>query len=263
MDIQIKIILSVFSFALGSALASFAGVVAFRVPRKMSIVKPDSFCPSCGTTLKWYDNIPVLSYLFLGGKCRNCKSKIGIFGFWCELLCGVFFLLAFVKFELSVHTLLLMAVFVLFVTVAAVDFDENNIYDASLVMFALLSAALGLWQILWEKQIVWWDCVLGSAVGFVFLGAVKLVAEIVLKKDALGSGDVYLCGIAGFMLGTFPLLLGISAATFIGSVVELIRLKAGKTQKEAQVAFAPYLLLGFALAAIFGSTVFSWLEEQF
>lgn len=260
MELGLKIILSVFSFVLGSALASFCGVVAFRTPKKMSVVKPNSYCPQCGKPIKWYDNIPVVSYIVLGGKCRFCKGKIGAFGFLCELFCGVFFALAFWQFGLSVHTLLLFLLFALFVVVAQIDFDENAIYDVTLVIFAALALALGLWQMLWGKTAVWWDFLVGSAVGFGFFGLIKLVAEFVLKKDALGSGDVYLSGIAGFMLGIFPLLLGITVATLIGSIVELLRIKLNKSQKETHVAFAPYLLFGFAVAAIFGRAILNWLE---
>lgn len=260
MDIGLKIILSAFSFLLGSIIASFCGVVAYRAPKKMSVIKPPSHCPQCGNAIKWYDNIPVFSYIALGGKCRNCKGKIGAFGFLCELFCGVFYVLAFLQFSLSVHTLLLFALFALFVTIAQIDFDENAVYDVTLIIFAALALFLGLWQMLWEKSAAWWDFPAGSAVGFAFFGLIKLVAEFALKKDALGSGDVFLCGIAGFMLGIFPLMLGITVAALLGSVVELLRIKLNKTQKETHIAFAPYLLFGFATAAIFGRAALQWLE---
>ena len=94
-----NIIIGVFLFILGTVLASFIGVVIYRVPNKMSIVKPDSFCPCCKTPIKWYDNIPLLSYLILGGKCRYCKAKIGINSFLLELSGGILFLLAFLMYH--------------------------------------------------------------------------------------------------------------------------------------------------------------------
>lgn len=259
MEFGLKIILSVFSFFAGSALASFAGVVAFRAPKKQSIVKPDSYCPHCGEPIKWYDNIPVVSYLVLRGKCRNCKGEIGIFGFWCELFCGILFAWAFWKFELSVHTLLLMLVFVLFVVIAAIDFDQNEIFDITLIIFAALAAGLALWQILAEQANPWWNYLAAAGIGFAFFGIVKLIAWLALRQDALGSGDVYLCGIAGAMLGIFPLLFGVTIATLLGSIVEIIRIKIGNSEREAHIAFAPYLVFGFAVAAICGDKILVWL----
>lgn len=263
MELGIKIILSVFSFVFGSVLASFAGVVAFRTPKKQSIIKPDSYCPNCGRTLKWYDNIPIVSYLVLGGKCRFCNNRIGFFGFLCELFCGVLFLLAFLRYELSLHTAFLFVLFTLFVVIAQIDFDENEIYDVSLIIFAVLAIGMSLWQIFYEKSEPWWNYCVACAIGFAFFGLIKLIAWLIMKQDALGSGDVFLCGIAGAMLGIFPLFLGIMIATLVGSVVELIRIKIGSTDREAHIAFAPYLLLGFSFAAIYGNTILKSLEVLF
>ena len=95
MDFTLKCILAFFAFWLGGIFASFMGVVAYRVPKKQSIVKPDSYCPNCNKNVAWYDNIPIVSYIVLGGKCRHCKSPIGGHCFATELLCSVAFALSF------------------------------------------------------------------------------------------------------------------------------------------------------------------------
>ena len=88
--------------------------------------------------------------------------------------------------------------------------------------------------------------------GFGFFGAIKLVAKLVLKKEALGSGDIYLVGIGGFIVGVLPLLISIIIATLLGSIVEIIKIKTAKAEREAEIAFGPYLLLGLGLMSIFG-----------
>ncbi|MBQ2804263.1 MAG: prepilin peptidase [Clostridia bacterium] len=257
---MIDTLLAIFSFLLGSCLASFGGVVAFRCPKGQSIVKPDSYCPSCHSEIKWYDNIPIVSYLILGGKCRNCKSKIGFFSFLSELLCGLLYLLAFLQFGVNWKTLILFLLFFLFVVIANIDYETHDIYDVTLVIFAVLALALALYKILAEGADVW-SHVIGCVAGFGVFFLIKVVAKAIAKQEALGAGDVYLAGIAGAMLGGISLLFAVMVATVIGSIVELVRIKTSKEDVNPEIAFGPYLLLGFALMAIYGDTLIELYQE--
>lgn len=254
MDVGIKMICTVFSFLLGAMLSSFAGVVAFRVPKKISIIKPDSYCPSCNTPIRWYDNIPILSYIILGGKCRNCNNKIGISSFLCELFGGLFFMFAFLQYEISIYTLLLFVLIILFVIIASIDFETHVIYNNTLVLFFILAVLIFLYNVIYLKN-GYWNYLIGGLVGGLFFLIIRIVAKVILKKEALGSGDIYLTGIAGLMLGVVPLLLAIMVGTLLGSIIELIRLKISKIDRETEIAFAPYLLFGFMIMAIFGQAI--------
>lgn len=252
-----KIIFSIFAFVFGAVFASFAGVVAYRCPKGISIVKPDSYCPSCKKPIKAYDNIPVISWIFLGGKCRYCKSKIGVFSLLIEIFGGLGFMLAYLQYGDSFKTLPLlvasMLLVFLFLIIAAIDHETHDIYDITLIIFAFIAVFISVYKIIvFDANL--WSYIGGAALGFGFFGAIKLVSKIVLKKDALGTGDVYLVSIGGFLTGAFPLLIAIIVATLLGSIIEIVKIRASKSEKEAEIAFGPYLLLGIGLMAIYGDT---------
>jgi leader peptidase (prepilin peptidase)/N-methyltransferase len=145
---DLKPLIAVFAFIFGAVFASFGGVVAYRVPKRQSIVKPDSYCPSCGKSIKPYDNIPIISWLILGGKCRSCKAKIGVFSLICEFFGGIGFCGAYLMYGGSLKTLpifiaLLFLVF-LFLIVAAIDYETHDIYNVSLIIFGVIALFISL-----------------------------------------------------------------------------------------------------------------------
>ncbi len=254
----IDIIISFWAFVFGAVFASFAGVVVFRVPKGQSIVKPDSYCPFCFHKLGVLDNIPIFGYLFLLGKCRYCKARIPFFGFVCEILGGVGFVGAYLSCKGSLKLLpemiaLLLMIF-LFLVIAGIDHDTQYIYNITLVLFAVLSTALAVLRIMFRGESVW-SCLGGALLGFVFFGCVSIFSRVILKKDALGTGDIWLVGIAGFMLGALEILFAIVIATTLGSVIELIKIKLKRSTRESEIAFAPYLLLGIGAMAVFGRAI--------
>ncbi len=260
---ELKPLISVFAFIFGAVFASFGGVVAYRVPKGQSIVKPDSYCPSCSKNIQPYDNIPILSWLILGGKCRHCKAKIGIFSLLCEIFGGIGFCGAYLMYgdtlaNLPIFIALLLTVF-LFLVMAAIDYETHDIYNVTLILFGVIALFVSLYRILALNESVW-SFLGGAALGFGFFGLVALISKLILKRNALGSGDVWLVGIGGLMLGAFSLLIAILIATLLGSVIELAKIKLGKQNRESEIAFGPYLLLGIGFMAIFGNALldFYW-----
>lgn len=259
-----KILFSVFAFVFGAVFASFAGVVAYRSPKGISIVKPDSYCPSCKKAIKSYDNIPVLSWILLGGKCRYCKSKIGVFSLLMEMFGGLGFMFAYLQYGDSFKTLplfvALMLLVFLFVIMAAIDHETHDIYDITLIVFTIIAVFISVYRIIVFETNAW-SYIGGLALGFGFFGAIKLLAKLILNKDALGAGDIYLVGIGGLMIGAFPLLISIIIATLLGSIIEIIKIKFEKSEREAEIAFGPYLLLGIGFMAIYGDTFMKFYWE--
>ena len=260
---ELRPLLAVFAFIFGAVFASFGGVVAFRVPKGQSIMKPDSYCPSCGKSIKPYDNIPIISWLILGGKCRNCKARIGVFSLLCEILGGIGFCGAYLMYGDSLKTLpifivLLFTVF-LFLIMAAIDFETHDIYNVTLIIFGVIALFVALYRIFALNESVW-SFLGGAALGFGSFALIALISKLILKREALGSGDVWLVGIGGLMLGAFPLLIAILIAALTGSVIELAKIKFGKQDRESEIAFGPYLLLGIGFMAIFGEALleFYW-----
>lgn len=260
---ELKPLIAVFAFIFGAIFASFAGVVAYRVPKGQSIVKPDSYCPSCHKHIKPYDNIPILSWFILGGKCRFCKSKIGFFSLLCEIFGGIGFCSAYLMYgntltELPILIALLCAVF-LFLVMAAIDYETHDIYNVTLVLFGVISLFIAIYRIVALNESIW-SFIGGAALGALFFGLVALIFKLILKRDALGSGDIWLVAIGGLMLGALPLLIAILIATLVGSVIELAKIKLRKQDRESEIAFGPYLLLGIGTMAIFGEALldFYW-----
>lgn len=275
-------ILALFSFALGATFASFAGVVAYRVPLKISIVKPDSFCPSCKEHIKWYDNIPIVSYLVLRGRCRRCGANIGFFSFICETACGVSFFITYIIYgndkESIPEVLLLFALTTLCAVIATIDFESHCIYDSTLVALFILCVAIStiryvkaglnmgefsrittigtftdLQNFLAIPSVSFiMNRILSSILGFSFFETTRLLSRKMLHKEALGSGDVWIVGICGCMLTCFELLLAVFLSSALGSIVETIRIKRNKSLRGAEIAFAPYLLIGILALAICG-----------
>lgn len=253
-----SIFYALLSFLLGTVFASFAGVIAYRCPKGISIIKPNSYCPTCNKPIAYQDNIPILSYLLLRGRCRHCNSKIGFFGFLMELFGGVGFLSVYFMYgsrlEQLFELILLWCLLFLFLIMAAIDYETHNIYNNTLVLFAVLALLLTGYRVAFLHFNVW-DHLSGMILGFAFFGAVALIGKLLLKRDALGSGDIYIAGIGGLLLGILPFLLSIFLSTFLGSVIELCKIRYCKVQQEQEIAFAPYLLFGIGVFAIFGKSI--------
>lgn len=259
-----KTLFAIFAFVFGAVFASFAGVVAYRAPKGLSIVKPDSYCPSCKRPIKHSDNIPILSWLILGGKCRFCKSRIGVFSLLMEIFGGLGFMCAYLQYgdsykNLPIFIALMLLVF-LFLIMAGIDHETHDIYNITLILFAVIAVFIAAYRVLVFDSSIW-NHIGGAALGFGFFGAIKLIAKLVLKKDALGTGDIYLVGIGGLMVGAFPLLLAIMFSTLLGSIIEIIKIRTSKTQREAEIAFGPYLLLGIGFMAIYGEAIMKFYWE--
>ena len=251
---------AILAFITGASFASFAGVIAFRIPKGMSIVAPDSFCPECKKPIKFYDNIPILSWIFLGGKCRYCKEKIPVFSFVNEILGGFGFMLAYFQYGNSKKLLpLLVAIILLtflFLIIAAIDYETHDIYNITLIIFAIISIFITTYRVFFLGSNIW-DHLIGSVFGFGFFASVKLISKIKLKKEGLGAGDVYIVGIAGLMLGVIPLVLSILIGSLLALIVEPIKAK-GFRLSENEIAFAPYLLLGIETMALFGDVFMNY-----
>lgn len=250
-----KIFFTTLAFIIGSVFASFGGAWAYRLLKGISIIEPASFCPKCGRKIKNIDKIPVLSWIFLGGKCRYCKSKIGILLFATELLGGLGFMFAYLEYGNGVNTLPLyisvMLLIFLFIIIAVIDYETHEIFNLTLLIYAILASVIVACRVIAFNESIW-SYLAGAVFGFGFFGLIKLISHQILKKDALGSGDVYLVGIGGLMLGILPLLIAVIIATLVGSVIEIIKIKTLKSKAESEIAFAPYLLLGIGIMAICG-----------
>ena len=255
MDNYYLIVAYILAGVVGLCVGSFLNVVIYRLPSKMSLAKPGSHCPSCGYTLRWYDNIPQLSYLTLGGKCRKCKTRISPRYALVELANGVLWVLCVALFwEKSIPLACIYAlVFSVFICVFCIDLEHKIIFDRFQVMLLILGVA----SIFIDRDYSWVSHVIGGVASFGLFFLVSWVFKKISNRDGLGGGDVKLVGAVGLLLGWERMLLALIVATIPAAVIMSIA-KHGKEGEEKEFPFAPFLIIGFSTAIFFGTQILTW-----
>ena len=230
----------------GLVFGSFLNVCIYRIPREKSLVWPPSSCPHCNTRIKWYDNIPVLSYLILLGKCRHCKKRISVQYPLIELLTGVLTALFVWHFGISVWTFVVLVAVYSLIILSVIDLELMIIPDRfslGLIVWGLLFAWAnpnfeGLW---WQKELY---SLLGAVVGLMGVLAIALIGTWMFKKEAMGGGDVKLMAGVGALIGWQGVITTVVFASFFGLVYAVIlMIFKGKKGGDA-IPFGPFLSLG-------------------
>ena len=276
---------SVFSFAMGACIASFLNVVIWRVPRGESIKLPPSHCPKCGASIRWWQNIPVLSWLALRGKCANCRDSISPRYPLVELLGGALFLAAFLRFEAyGAHNpewgslvvgfeLLVWWIWISLMIVGSfIDFDHKLLPDFVTVggmvlgcargcFFSLVSmlespkcafSLAGFAPLLWSLS--------GLAFGFGLLWLVRFLGSKAFKREAMGLGDVFLMGAVGALFGPPAVLGTLILSSVFGSIagIALMLVDRIRPGRFVEIPYGPYICLGCLVCMFYGSDIYSW-----
>ena len=235
-----------FAGIFGLLFGSFLNVCIYRIPRDKSIVWPPSSCPGCNARIKWYDNIPVLSYLWLRGKCRSCKQPISLQYPAVELLTGALTVLFVWRFGLSVWTFVSVAAVYALIILSVIDLELMIIPDRFSLGLIVLGLAFawanpnfsGVW---WQKEL---SSLLGAGVGLFGVLAIALIGTWIFKKEAMGGGDVKLMGGVGALIGWEGVITTVVFASFFGLVYALfLMIFKGKKGGDA-IPFGPFLSLG-------------------
>ena len=259
-------ILAFFSFWLGACIASFLNVVIWRVPRGESIVSPPSHCPKCGASIKWYQNIPILSWLALRGKCANCRAAISPRYIFVETLGGLLFLLSFMflmdqpdKWHVgNVATLAMWWIWISLMIVGSfIDFDLQLLPDFVTVGGMILGVVYSAFYSLSFNgfhpdfsnprmyfPLAW--SVGGLAFGFGLLWLVRWLGSKAFKREAMGMGDVFLMGAVGALFGPVAVVVTLILSSVFGSVVGIALILLSKTKLGGFTAipFGPYICMG-------------------
>lgn len=248
------IILYVFIFVFGSCIGSFLNVVIYRLPRKISFAKGRSHCPSCGMTLHFYDMVPVFSWLFLKGKCRNCKAKISFRYPMIEFLVGILAVLCALRFEFTIRAVVDFFVLCILVCVLFIDLDTYEIPNG-LNLLLIIPCIISLFLF---KEIVWYERVIGF---FVISLPMYLVDKFV--PTAFGGGDIKLIAVCGFYLGWKVTLIAMFACILLSGVYVLYLLIAKKIKSGAHIAYGPFLSIGVALSLFYGNEMIELYFDMF
>lgn len=239
-------------FLFGSIVGSFLNVCIYRLPRNRSIVLPNSFCPSCEKPIKFYDNIPIVSYIFLRGKCRYCGSRISPRYPVVEFVTASLFFLLFSKYGISVELPVNMLFVSLLIVISFIDFDFQIIPD----VLSLGGLIAGFILAFSRTPIFFYlDAVYGILLGGGILFAIAYGYQLITKREGMGGGDIKLLGMIGAFCGIKGVLFSLMSGSIIGTAVGIpLMLIKGKDTKYA-IPFGPFLSLGALLFVFLGDRI--------
>lgn len=239
-------------------IGSFLNVCIYRIPREESIVFPGSHCPECGTTIKPYDLIPVVSWMILRGKCRSCGTAISVRYPAVELLTGALVALVYVQSGLTIHFILVSLLTLLLIVLTFIDLDHQIIPDGLNLLIAvggLVSLALG--------RISGNGLTIGQAALGVFIGGGFFLVIAIVSNGGMGGGDIKLMAALGLWFGWQGILLVMFLSFMIGGIVSVGLLIARKAGRKQMVPFGPFIAIGAYLTAVFGNQIINWYFTQF
>lgn len=256
--------LSIYVFLMGLAIGSFLNVVIHRLPRNESLSKSSSKCPGCGKPIKWYDNIPVLSFVILRGKCRSCGMDISFRYPTVELLTALLFLTVFAKQALehpdiiSVTGILRLIAFLWFAAamIAVAYIDTEFLIIPNKITYPTFIAGLVLLLIVQPSG--WPNMIYGVAAGAGVLLALNIFSPLVFGKQGMGMGDVKLGAVIGLFLGWKLALFSLFVASLLGTLYGLPRMFGDKEKRREKFGFGPFMAIGALAAYFYGSPVILW-----
>ena len=263
-------LLSIVSFVVGCMIGSFLNVCVYRIPRGLSVVKPRSRCPKCENTITWQDNVPIVSWLLLGAKCRHCQTPISWQYPLVEAITGALFLFVFWRFGLTIAMpvyLLLAAALVLVTFVDLTDWTIPNEVTFPGIPMGLVFAIVAMFYpdsglvVLGRFEPIF-NALLGALLGGGSLYLLDKLTFVILKKRGMGFGDVKLLAMLGAFFGYPGVVMIIMIASLVGSVVGITLISwqryKGSEETAHYLPFGPYLSFGGLAVMLFGQQLYTW-----
>lgn len=246
-------IVSFWVFLLGACLGSFFNVCIYRIPAGVSIVSPPSRCPHCGTLIRWWQNVPIVSWLLLRGKCSVCKEKINVRYLIVEILTGLLFLKIYVMFAFQPATLVFWAFASVLVVLTFIDLDHQIIPDViSLPGIILGFATVSLTPLSWSNSLF------GILLGGGSLWLIAIIYELLTKTEGMGGGDIKLLAMIGAFLGWKAIFPVIFISSCLGTIIGIpIMLRQQESGKLA-IPFGPFLSIAAMIWFFWGGVILRW-----
>ena len=233
-----RIVYLVCFFILGTVFGSFFNVLGMRTIKKESILKPKSHCEKCGHVLAWYELIPIFSFIFLKGRCRNCKTKLSFLYLFSEFFCGVLFAISFYSFGFTPNLIISIILSSLLIIVTVCDVSYMIIPDRFIIGSGIL---ILLTKLIFFPINDFLLSLLYGVLAFVLMYLIMKMGDYIFKKETLGGADVKLMFIVGICLEPFLALLVIIIASMIALPISLVLLVK---EKEHAIPFGPFILIG-------------------
>ena len=243
--------MEIFFAVLGAAIGSFLNVLIYRLPEEQSIVSPASRCPRCGKAIRFYDNIPVISYILLRGRCRDCGERIAFRYPLVEAITAAFSLLLFWKYGVTFQWLVCFAFVCALIVITFIDLDHQIIPD----VISLPGIPIFLLAAVFVMKLRFLDAFLGFLIGGGCLYVIAFVYELLTKREGMGGGDIKLLAMIGGFLGWQSLLFVLLFSSLLGAVLGIaVMLAKGQDMKYA-VPFGPFLSAAAAAYIFIGDAV--------
>lgn len=237
----------------GAILGSFLNVVIHRLPRKESIVFPPSACPKCHVPIKPWDNVPVISWLLLGGRCRNCKAPISPRYPLVEAVASILTVVIVRQFGFTITAGVYLFFTLALLAITLIDLEHRIIPDAITIPGTLIGLLLVKWT-----HVTWIESLVGAALGFALLFLVGYVYEKVTGIEGMGGGDVKMAAMLGAFLGWKGIFLTIFFGSFLGSVVGLVTMARGRGGRRTALPFGTFLAPAAVFVLFLGEAVITW-----
>ena len=235
----------------GLMVGSFLNVCIYRIPREESIVHPRSHCPHCNFQLRFWENIPVLSYLFLRGLCSNCKTTISFKYIFVELLTALLFILLYNHYGLTFDFVMSIIFICVILVITFIDIDYQIIPN-QLLLVGVIPAVYQIISVGFQNSSSYFIGAFGLGIGILLI---SLMGKVLFKKESMGMGDVKFAALIGLLLGWQNGLLAVFLAFLSSAIIILILLPFSKISFGQRIPFGPFLSLGTIIAMLWGTII--------
>lgn len=240
---------TLFLFIMGTMVGSFLTVCIYRIPKGLNFVRPASRCGKCGFLLNWYDNIPIISFLMLRGRCRKCGVSYGSRHIWIELFTGLVSVFLYFQWGLGFEWGFFFLLSCLLIVITFIDIDYQIIPNSMTILPWVLGILLaGMFEL---KEVPWFvtflESVGGSVAGAVGLWIIAYIYQVITGVEGLGLGDVKLIGFFGAFFGFEAVWVTIFVGSLTGAIWGLLWITVHGKNRRTPIPFGPFLCLGLAL----------------
>lgn len=239
-------------FILGAVIGSFLNVCSMRIPQDMSIIHPPSHCDSCQTRLKWFDLIPILSYIFYRGKCRYCGVKLSIQYPLVEFLNGALFVLFLYKFGLTLDFIVFSLISSTLVVIAIIDFNTQLIPDILILVLVILAIVCRIGLVISGENFL--PVIKDGFFGLLIGGGIFFLIYF-LSRGGMGEGDILLIAALGLLIGIRKNLLLMFLSFITGAIISVFLLAFKIKSRKDAIPFGPFIVLSFYLTVFFGDLI--------
>ena len=241
-------------FILGLIVGSFSNVCIYRIPRNESIIYPASHCSNCRNGILVKDNIPLLSYILLKGRCRNCGDRISIQYPVVEFLTGLIYLIIYLIYGLSTQSLIYVILSSALVIIAFIDLNEQVIPE----VISLPGIIIGLTLSFFVPYISFVNSALGIVIGGGIILVIRLTGSLIFNKESMGIGDIELAAMIGAFLGWRYITISLFLGFFLGALTGIFLILLKIRNREDAIPFGPFIVLGSIITLLWGEKILTW-----